>query len=294
MDEIFQIFRGSEALADGRLTRGALRYNFRRLYPDIYIPATALPSLRDRTIGASLWSRGAGVIAGRAAAALHGVPWVDDGMPIEMIRRCPRPPRGIIVRNEAITADEITVIDGIPVTTPARTAFDLARHLPRAPAVGYLDALARATGVGIGDVLRLVGRYRASRWWRHAIETVGLMDGRADSLQATSVRLLLRKQWSDVPHVHVRLGTDFFVDIGYREPKIALDVVDKSHTEIFANRWCGGMRPEFARKARYVARAGWIYILVFRESTVGGVLALTQNAFDKRGYRPRRGGISLD
>lgn len=289
-----EIFRGSEALAAGRLTRGALRYNFRRLYPDIYLPVTAQPSLSDRTIGASLWSRGAGVIAGRAAAALHGVPWVDDSMPIEMIRRCPRPPRGIIVRNEAIAADEVTSIEGIPVTTPARTAFDLARHLPRAPAVGYLDALARVTGVGIGDVLRLAGRYPASRWWRHAVETVGLMDGRADSPQATSVRLLLRKHWSTVPDVHVRLGTGFFVDIGYRGPKVALDVVDKSATEVLAGRWHGGMRPEFARKARYATRAGWIYILVFREVTVGAVLALTQNAFDKRGYRPRRGGICLD
>lgn len=289
------IFRGSEALAAGLLTRGALRYNFRRLYPDIYIPVTAQPSLRDRTIGASLWSRGAGVIAGRAAAALHGVPWVDDSMPIEMIRRCPRPPRGIIVRNETIAADEITSIDGMSVTTPARTAFDLARHVARSPAVGYLDALARATGIGIGDVLRLVGRYPASRWWRYAIETVGLMDGGADTPQATSVRLLLRKYWADVPDTEIELGTDFFVDIGYREPKIALDVVEQSYTEVFDTRRNElDLRPEFARKARYVARAGWIYILVYREVTVGGVLALTQNAFDKRSYRPRRGGISLD
>ncbi len=292
MDEIF---RGSEALAAGLLTRGTLRYNFRRIFPDIYCSATTQPSLRDRTTAASLWSRGTGVIAGRAAAALHGARWIDDRAPIEMIRSCPRPPHGIVVRNETIGEDEIVSIDGMLVTSPARTAFDLARHLPRVQAVVCLDALARATGVGVNTVLRLACRYRTARWWRYAIETINVMDGGADTPQATSVRLLLRKQWSDVPDAHVRLGTDFFVDIGYREPKIALDVVEKSYTEVYDRRWIsGGLRPEYARKARYVERAGWIYILVFREVTRGEVLTRTQNAFAKRGYRPRRGGISLN
>lgn len=291
MDEIF---RGSEAIDAGRLTRGALRYNFRRIFPDIYVPAAVQPSLRGRTIGASLWSRGAGVIAGRAAAALHGAQWIDDRAPIEMIRRCPRPPRGIIVRNETIAADEITSIDGMLVTTPARTAFDLARHLPRASAVICLDALARATGVSIGTVLTLAGRYPAARWWRYALETISLMDGGADSPDATNVRLLLRKEWRDVPDTQIRLGTDLYVDLGYRGPKVALDVVEEDHTDIFT-RGPGGVkvRPDLARKTRYVTRAGWIYILVFRQVNRGQVLAQTRNAFEKRGYEPRRGGIAL-
>ncbi len=81
-----------------------------------------------------------------------------------MIRRCPRPPRGIVVRNETISDDEITAIDGILVTTPARTAFDLARHLPRGYAVVCLDALARVTGVGVRDVFAVADRYPAARW----------------------------------------------------------------------------------------------------------------------------------
>jgi hypothetical protein len=291
MDEIF---RGSEAIDAGRLTRGALRYNFRRIFPDIYLPAAVQPSLRNRTIGASLWSRGAGVIAGRAAAALHGAQWIDDRAHIEMIRRCPRPPRGIIVRNETIAADEITSIEGMLVTTPARTAFDLARHLPRGRAVICLDALARATGVGIGTVLTLAGRYPSARWWRYALETISLMDGGADSPDATNVRLLLRKEWREVPDTQIRLGTDLYVDLGYRGPKVALDVVEEDHTDIFI-RHPGGVkvRPDLARKTRYVTRAGWIYILVFRQVNRGQVLALTRNAFEKRGYRPCRGGIAL-
>lgn len=288
------IFRGSEAVSAGLLTRGAQRYNFTRILPDIYVPAATQPSLRDRTIAASLWSRGTGVIAGRAAAALHGAQWIDDRTPVEMIRRCPRPPRGIIVRNETIRPDEITSVDGIPVTTPARTAFDLARHLPRAHAVIALDALARATGVAIDDVHTLAGRYTSARWWSYAADTIDLMDGGAHIPAATNVRMLLRKNWRDVPDTQIRLGTGFYVDLGYRGPKVALDVLDKDYTEVFTRGWGGlNLRPEFARKTRYVARAGWLYILVFRQVTRGEVVTRTQNAFDERGYRPRRGGIDL-
>ena len=60
---------GSEALAGGGLTRAALRWNYRRLFPDVYVPCAISPSLRDRTLGAWLWSGRNGVIAGRAAAA---------------------------------------------------------------------------------------------------------------------------------------------------------------------------------------------------------------------------------
>ena len=76
------------------------------------------------------------------------------------------------MRNERIDADEIVRIGEILVTTPTRTAFDMARHLPRDSAVRHLDALARATGITTADVLPLVDRY-----------ALALMDGGAQSPQ---------------------------------------------------------------------------------------------------------------
>ncbi|WP_163726297.1 hypothetical protein [Mycolicibacterium psychrotolerans] len=97
-----------------------------------------------------------------------------------------------------------------------------------------------------------------------------------------------------MPDTQIKLGTDVYVDVGYRGPKVALDVVEKDYTEIFNKRRGGlDLRTEFARKARYVTRAGWVYILVFRQVNRGEVLTKTLNAFTKRGYRPRRGGIAL-
>src|SRR4051812_4276447 len=95
-------FVGSEALARGALTRFELARWHRRLFPDVYLADSREPSLRDRTEGAWLWSRRRGVIAGVAAAALHGADWVDGTIPVELIWKNGRPPAGLVVRNEAL------------------------------------------------------------------------------------------------------------------------------------------------------------------------------------------------
>ena len=96
MDEVFV---GSAALARGGLTRGRLRWNYRAIFPDIYVRKLVAPSLEQKTLGAWLWSGGNGVVTGRAAAAMHGALWVSAATPIEMIWRCGRPPSDIVVRN---------------------------------------------------------------------------------------------------------------------------------------------------------------------------------------------------
>lgn len=154
------VFIGREAVVGGVLTRGQLRWNHRAIFPDVYIAREATPSLSQRTLGAWLWSGRRAVIAGLAAAAVHGARGVDESADVELIWRCGRPPPGIVVRNERLETDEVVEIAGLPVTTPERTALDLARHAPRDPAVTRLDALARASGVTVSDVQPLVDRYR--------------------------------------------------------------------------------------------------------------------------------------
>lgn len=72
-----EVFVGTEMLARGALTKGQLRWNYSSIFPGIYVAKAAAPSLCRNTAGAWLWSGRNGVIAGRAAAALHGALWVD-------------------------------------------------------------------------------------------------------------------------------------------------------------------------------------------------------------------------
>lgn len=159
---------GSEAIAGGLLTRGQLRARYAAVHPGVYLPKGAEHTLAVRALAAWLWTGRRGVIAGRAAAALHDAKWVDATTPIEIIAEHGRRQPGVIVREETIGDDEVIHIGEVPVTSPARTAFDLARRLPRNAAVVHLDSLAAATGVTAADTAPLAQRYRGARGVRSA------------------------------------------------------------------------------------------------------------------------------
>ncbi len=278
-----EVFKGSEALARGGMTRARLRWNYRALFPDVYAPKDAPNSLRGNTIGAWLWARRDGIIAGRAAAALHGAKWIDDDTPVEMIWRGGRSPGGIIVRNELIEDDDIVEIAGLSVTSLQRTAWDIARHMPRDVAVRHLDALANATDVKAADVLLLGERYQRARGLPRARAALALMDGGAQSPRETWLRLLLIDGGHPTPRTQIRVSDGFseaFIDMGYDETKVGLDYDGEYH---FTNR---GRYVHDIGRAELVEREGWIDIHVVAEHTRGYILHRVREAFARRGYRP--------
>ena len=171
-------------------------------------PKGAELTLTKRILGAWLWSKRRAVITGVAASALHGAEWVDADIPIELRLSFPRPPRGIVARNETLFDDEMMYISDLPVTTPARTAFDLGRHLKRGQALARLDALMRARPFSIEDVKLLAKRYRGARGIRQLRELLPLVDGGAASPQETRLRLL-------------------FIDNGFPKPTTQIPVFDE-------------------------------------------------------------------
>lgn len=277
------VFIGSAALASGGLTRGRLRWNYRAIFPDIYLSKLVAPSLEQRTVGAWLWSGRRCVIAGRAAAALHGALWIDAMTPIEMIWRCGRPPTGIVVRSERIDADDIVVIDGMNVTTPERTAFDIARHLPRDLSVRHLDALARATGIKAAEIEILSERYPKARGIPRARIALPLMDGGAESPQETRVRLILIDDGLPPPRTQIRVSdgvNEAFIDMGYDEPKVGFDYDGEQHQT---------KRDRYVRdigRAELVDREGWIDIKVVAEHSRRFILHRAHAAFARCRWMP--------
>ena len=176
-----EIFIGSEALADGSVTRHELARWYRPVYPDVHAPRGRQLALHDRATGAWLWSKRGGIVTGVAASALHGANWVDADAKIELVYDCTRPPKGIITRNERVAGDEYFWQDGLFLATPARTAFDLGRHLPRGPAIARLDALMRARPFSMEDVLLLAKRYQGARGVKRLKDALPLVDGGAAS-----------------------------------------------------------------------------------------------------------------
>ncbi len=217
---------GSQAQQAGALTEYELRRGYVRLHRDIYVPKGYSPDLVDAIDGAWLRSGRKGVVAGIAASALHGAAWVDDDIAVELIWNNTRPPEGIIARAERLDPDEFTTLDCIAVTTAARTAYDLGRHLPRLEALIRLDALKRATAFVNDEVLELTRRHKGARGMRQLLELLPLVDGGAASPQETRLRLLYLDAGFPRPTTQVAVFEGRWkvlrrLDLGWEDFKVA-------------------------------------------------------------------------
>lgn len=278
------ILIGSEALSSGVLSRHELTVGYRRLFPDVYLAKRADATLRHRTVGAWLWSRRRGVIAGVAAAALHGAPHVDADCEIELIWDNGRPPKGLVVRNETLAADEVTRIAGLPVTVRERTAFDLGRHLPREDALKRLDALMWNQRFAGADVLRLAERYPRARGRRQLRELLPLVDGGAASPKESWLRLLVLDGGFPRPTTQYPAGAGrevfAFLDMAWEEYMVALEYDGDQHRT---------NRRQYVKDIRRIAeleRIGWIVIRVIAEDSDADILARVRGALIGRGWKP--------
>ena len=285
---------GSEAVARGVVTRHELQRWYEPVYPGVYAPKGQQLSLWRRTEGAWLWSQRRAIVAGVAASALHGARWVDADIPVELVWSNTRPPRGIVAREQLLADDEATRVAGLPVTTPARTAYDLGRYLPRGQAVARLDALMRATPFSTEDVLLLAKRYPAARGIRRLRSVLQLVDGGASSPKETWLRLLIIDAGLPTPITQLpiveRYRTLAMLDMGWRDFGVAVEY----DGDLGAPPACGGHRSDRRQyvkdqwRLRKLAELGWVIIRVIAEDKPEDVIGRARRALLARGWRAGR------
>ncbi len=274
-------FLGSAATSSRVLTSHSLRSRFRALYPDVYLPPDAEVTATTRARAAWLWSRSRGVLAGRSAAALHGARWVDGRLPAQLLWENRHRPGGIETWSDAIPDDEITRIEGMAVTTPARTALDIASREPFGSAVAALDALARATRLDMADVKRLAQRYPGRRGIRQARRVVDMVDPGAESPPETWLRLLFIRAGFPRPTTQIPVHNDYgvliaVIDLGWDDVKIGADY-DGAHHWMDRRRFT-----EDIRRAENINEQGWIHLRVTAHDVEGDILRRTRAAFARR------------
>ncbi len=277
------VFIGSEAVRQGRLSPYQLRIGFRAIYPDVYLGERATPSLRTRCVAAWLWSGRRAVVAGLAAAALHGSDWIDDDERIELIWGNQHAPSGVITRNVRVQPDEVTTVAGLPVTTSARTAYDVARQLPRGEAVARLDALMRASPFSAEEVLLVAKRYPRARGLRRLRAAIPLVDAGAASPKETWLRLLLIDAGMPVPETQIAVNEGWrmvgVLDMGWERYKVAVEYDGDHHRT---------NRRQYARdqwRLRKLEELGWIVIRVIAEDNPRDVVTRVRGALTRRGCR---------
>ncbi len=107
-----------------------------------------------------------------------------------------------------LAADEITVVDDIQVTTPARTVVDMARSVDFEQAVVIGDSALRKGLTTADELRRHLGRAPHRPGSRKAAKVIEFLDGRSESVAESRCRVAFRRAGLPDPEPQAQVCTD--------------------------------------------------------------------------------------
>ena len=234
MGEMPWPFRGTEAVAAGALSVRELYRFYRPVYPGVYAPPDVEPSAIQRAVAAWLWSRRRGVVAGLSASAVLGTKWINGLVAAELVHHNRRAPQMLTVHSDELSLGETTEVDGMTVTTPARTAFDLGRRLNLKDGVKRIDALMNATQLKVVEIESVIEGHPGVRGIGKLRKTLSLVDGGAESPYESLTRLMLVGAGLPRPQTQLPVFDEFgfvvaYLDMGWPEYRVGVEFDGAQH-----------------------------------------------------------------
>ncbi|MGI9123344.1 MAG: endonuclease domain-containing protein [Mycobacterium sp.] len=276
-------FRGGAALASGALSARHLARFYTAVYPGVYAPRWVELSAVERAHAAWLWSRREGVLAGLSASALLGAKWIEPTMGAELVHSNRRAPQLLTVHTDTLLAGETVDVDGMTVTSPARTAFDLGRRRKPTDAVQRVDALMNATGLQTADVQHVIDGHPGVRGLAALRRMLPLVDAGAESPYESLTRLILVRAGLPPPVTQLPVMDSYgfvvaYVDMGWPELRVAVEYDGAQHWTDARQR-----RRDIERLADLEA-LGWIVIRVSSDMvrTPAALAARVRGALERR------------
>jgi very-short-patch-repair endonuclease len=234
-------FRGSAAVAAGLTTWTVLQGpRFVRLFPDTYVCVSedGPPDLALRSQAAYRYVEGTGVLSGYSAAEVLGASCGPRDAPAEVTvpPRGQRSASGLIVHRARLAPGEITEVNGLQVTSPVRTAYDLARRGDLVERVVAVDRLANVHRFNPDLLLHFTARNRRARGNDLVPEVLAHADRRACSPMETRLRMLIVQAGLPKPEVqwvvqdeHSR--TAVWLDLAWPDQMIGIEYEGENHTD---------------------------------------------------------------
>jgi hypothetical protein len=173
----------------------------RRLLRGVYVPAQTSDSLELRTKALALVVPADAILVDWTACWLWtGVLAPGEHLDVPEVSLF-RPAGAGRLRNRLCRSGErsflpgdIAEVGGLHVSTPLRTAWDLARFFHRDIALGGMDALLRLGSFDLDDLVGGVDRFRRQRGVVQLRALAPLADGRSESPAESTLRL----RWHDL------------------------------------------------------------------------------------------------
>ncbi|OAE03440.1 hypothetical protein A6A22_03765 [Arthrobacter sp. OY3WO11] len=205
----------------------------------------------------------------------------------------------VIVHRMKLFEDEVMMVDGLPVTTPARTWLDMAEILSVDEIVAMGDSCVRAPRLelegrdmplcSIGDLQRMINRHKGKRGLRNAKEAIELIRVGSDSPQETLLRLALVRAGMPEPELNVAITDGAGIphhqpDLSYRQYRIGIEYEGEHHGED------GQIVRDISRSERYTA-LGWTEVRISKRhmpNDAKPAVAKIRTALIQAGWR--RGG----
>ncbi len=211
----------SAKVIDGRLTRGQLRPLHRGVFQ-----VGPIRGLRAREMAAHFACGASSVVSHRSAAVL----WQllappGPGRPVDILVRARERRRpGIVVRRSgSLRSDEVTKLDGIPLTTAARTIIDLAGS---ASARELEQALAQSLARHLTTRVQLERTAVRASNRRGSARLRALLNGQAALTRSEAEERLLqliRRAQLPEPATNARIA-GFEVDFLWRDARLVVEV----------------------------------------------------------------------
>jgi hypothetical protein len=190
-----------EGFSDGEIGRLTRRLEWIRLRRGAHLDGAAPDGAAARhrlLVSAALGGiRRPAVVSHQSAAVLLGLPlwWVR----LDQLHLTRRPPswndagRTLVVHVGHLDDDEVVDVRGVLVTSPARTAVDLAGSLSSERAVVVLDAALHGGHCNAATLAEALGRCRGRPGVRSASRAVSFADGRSESVGESRSRVVLHR-----------------------------------------------------------------------------------------------------
>lgn len=261
----------------------------------VYLDARVAGDPLHRAVGAGLALPPGAAVARRAAAWIHGIDArgpgeLDVPLPMECVVRAGTtvPRRAGLVAWEAWLPDhDVTTVLGVPVTTPDRTACDLARYLRPFMGLGCLDAMAR-DGLVDPEVLAVrIEDWRGERNVALARRLIGWCDPGSESQGESWTRLRVLDAGFPRPTLQIWIrdadGTGLYrLDMGWEKVRKAIEydgVEFHSRPEHVAR--------DVARREDLARRFAWDAPGVVAAEVLGPSMALEWGVGEMLGLEPR-------
>lgn len=269
-----------ELAAAAGVRPGRIRYlldtgAIRTVLHGVYVAAFAPDSTTLRARAAVLVMPAHAVVCDRSAAWLHGLDVLDfselDIAPdLEVVSRGgkDRSQRaGVFGGKRDLLLSEVAMVEGIQVTTPLRTACDIACLRGRYRAIATIDAFRRRYGLTEHDFLRILPRFAKRRGVVQLRELIPLSTDQAESQPESWVRLMIHDEWLPMPTAQVGVDVPNWgrarIENAYEHLRIAVEY----DGEEFHTRAEDQAADEARRSA--LRAAGWVVIVVRKGDLAG-------------------------